>query len=98
VRPGGDGHTSTVWDSTDIRCSILFESTSGTDAPMTTPTETLLRDYPSPVWDSSEEGRCCMCHAKCKRYGIGANPLCRDCFATTAAKWGAGVRQKGYNA
>lgn len=65
---------------------------------MATPTLTPLRDYPSSVWDSSEEGLCCKCYAKCKRYGTGANPLCRSCFVEVAAKWGPGVRQKGYNA
>ncbi|MGW1507302.1 hypothetical protein ACWCQW_54730 [Streptomyces mirabilis] len=65
---------------------------------MATPAEIPLRDYPMPVWDSSEEGQCCNCHAKCKRYGTGANPLCRDCFVLVAAKWAPGVRQKGYNA
>ncbi|PAZ16595.1 hypothetical protein CLM62_06505 [Streptomyces sp. SA15] len=57
----------------------------------------LLR-YPSAVWDSSEEGLCCKYYAKCKRYGSGANPLCRSCFVEAVVKWGPGVRQKGYNA
>lgn len=65
---------------------------------MATPPETPLRDYPMPVWGPSEEGLCANCSAKCKRYGSGANPLCRDCFVKRAAKWGPGVRQKGYNA
>lgn len=65
---------------------------------MATPTDVQLGNYPSPVWDSSEEGQCCECYAKCKRYGTGANPLCRDCFVKRVAQWGPGVRQKGYNA
>lgn len=36
---------------------------------MATPAEAALKDYPMPVWDSSEEGRCCKCYAKGKRYG-----------------------------
>ncbi|MER6978792.1 hypothetical protein [Streptomyces carpinensis] len=35
---------------------------------------------------------------KCKRYGLGANPLRRSCFAKVAAKWGPGVWQKGFDA
>ncbi|MGP4089123.1 hypothetical protein [Streptomyces sp. KR55] len=66
--------------------------------PMATPTETELGDYPSPVWTEAEAGSCSLCHEKCKRYGSNANPLCRDCFAKVAAKWGPGVKQKGYNA
>ncbi|GAA2621315.1 hypothetical protein [Streptomyces vastus] len=65
---------------------------------MATPTEIPLKDYPMGAWDSSEEGQCAKCHAKCKRYGTGDNPLCRDCFAKTAVTWGAAVREKGYNA
>ncbi|WP_158751611.1 hypothetical protein [Streptomyces bicolor] len=65
---------------------------------MAAPTETESSNYPALVWDSSEEGLCCECYAKCKRYGNGANPLCRDCFPKRAAQWGPGVRQKGYNA
>ena len=65
---------------------------------MATPTETQLRDYPSPTWTEAERGSCSRCSAKCRRYGHGANPLCRDCFAEVAAKQGASVRQRGYSA
>ncbi|MGW5258916.1 hypothetical protein ACWERW_39635 [Streptomyces sp. NPDC004012] len=57
-----------------------------------------IRDYPSPVWTAAEEGLCSRCAMKCKRYGAGGNPLCRDCFAEVAAKWAPSVRQLGYNA
>ncbi|MER6557857.1 hypothetical protein ABT300_08830 [Streptomyces sp. NPDC001027] len=59
---------------------------------------TPLKDYPMPVWDSSEEGLCSKCSAKCKRYGTGSNPLCRSCFVKVAAGWGGAARQKGYSA
>jgi hypothetical protein len=65
---------------------------------MATPTGIELRGYPSPIWSEAEAGLCARCSAKCKRYGSDANPLCRDCFAKVVAKWGQGVRQKGYNA
>jgi len=65
---------------------------------MATPTEIELAGYPSPIWTEAEAGSCSQCSAKCKRYGSGANPLCRECFARVAAKRGPGVRQKGYNA
>ncbi|MER6976235.1 hypothetical protein [Streptomyces carpinensis] len=65
---------------------------------MGTPAVVELGSYPYPVWGSAEEGLCARCSEKCKRYGEGANPLCRDCFAVVAAKWGPGVRQKGFNA
>ncbi|MEV1086213.1 hypothetical protein AB0I98_49850 [Streptomyces sp. NPDC050211] len=65
---------------------------------MAAATEITLKEYPMPLWDSSEEGMCCKCHAKCRRYGSGANPLCRSCYAVAVAKWGPGVPQKGYNA
>jgi len=39
-----------------------------------------------------------QCYGKSKRYGIGATPLCRSRFVEVTAKWGPGVRQKGYNA
>ncbi|WP_328349165.1 hypothetical protein OG800_48840 [Streptomyces sp. NBC_00445] len=65
---------------------------------MATAVETPEQRYPSAVWDSSEEGLCCKCYAKCKRYGSGANPLCRSCFVEAAAKWAPGGRQQEYNA
>ncbi len=57
-----------------------------------------LGSYPSPVWGPGEEGLCARCSEKCKRYGGGANPLCRNCFAVVAAKWGPSVRQRGVHA
>ncbi|MFI2434612.1 hypothetical protein [Streptomyces sp. NPDC018693] len=66
---------------------------------MTTSTEIQLTDtYPALTWTSTDEGLCAGCSEKCKRYGSGANPLCRQCFAERAAMWGPGVRQKGFNA
>jgi hypothetical protein len=56
-----------------------------------------LGDYPAPAWNSDEGGRCAKCAEPCKKYGSGANPLCRNCFAVVAGAWGPGVRQQGYN-
>lgn len=87
-----------------MACSILFEAVVSAVAeqqrthPIATPTEVELGGYPLPVWTEGEAGSCTRCQAKCKRYGSGANPLCRACFAEVAAKWGHGVKQKGYNA
>ncbi|MEV6740457.1 hypothetical protein AB0N14_27305 [Streptomyces sp. NPDC051104] len=64
---------------------------------MSAPTGIELGNYPSPVCGGGEEGLCARCSEKCKRYGSGANPLCRDCFAVVAAKWGPNVRQQGVN-
>ncbi|CAM5476063.1 MULTISPECIES: hypothetical protein [Streptomyces] len=65
---------------------------------MATSPEIELSGYPAPIWTEAEAGSCSRCQAKCKRYGSGGNPLCRECFASVAAKWGPGVRQKSYNA
>ncbi|MGW2951475.1 hypothetical protein [Streptomyces eurythermus] len=65
---------------------------------MVTPTDTELASYPAPAWGSDEAGRCTRCSEPCKRYGTGANLLCRDCFSVVAEAWGLGVRQKGHNA
>ncbi|MEU2264903.1 hypothetical protein ABZ568_00315 [Streptomyces olindensis] len=65
---------------------------------MTTAPTVELKDYPAAHWNSDEAGRCARCSEPCKKYGSMANPLCRGCFAKTAAGWGPVVRQKGYNA
>lgn len=64
---------------------------------MTTAPALELGNYPAAAWTSDEAGRCARCSEPCKKYGSGANPLCRACFAEVAASW-SGVRQKGFNA
>ncbi|GHI53714.1 hypothetical protein Srubr_35600 [Streptomyces rubradiris] len=62
---------------------------------MVAPTDTELASYAAPVWGSDVAGRCTRCSEPCKRYGTGANPLCRDCFSVVAAAWGPGGQAEG---